>query len=156
MPSTTAPSRPAPVPGQCPPGPPPDMSPWAGRGAYVSFCNICYFLIKWEKVLKLYVKGRRNIQGTSFISSDWENRPKSCENRTQEGRARPVSTLLTRLEQTTYCRSVEYRSKRIKCQKEEDKKELCGKCDKKCETMSLTLDMCGYWHHTKCEGVFVS
>ena len=35
--------------------------------------------------------------------------------------------------------------------KEED--ALCGKCEKKCEALSLTCDMCGLWHHIKCEGV---
>ena len=34
-------------------------------------------------------------------------------------------------------------------------KEKCGKCEKKCteNSKSLTCDLCGFWHHTKCEGV---
>ena len=34
-------------------------------------------------------------------------------------------------------------------------KDYCGKCDKECTEgqPSLTCDMCGLWHHSKCEGV---
>ena len=34
-----------------------------------------------------------------------------------------------------------------------DDEALCGKCEKKCENLSLTCDMCGLWHHTKCVGM---
>ena len=46
-------------------------------------------------------------------------------------------------------------SQEARARRDSKNKDLCGKCDKVCTERqdSVTCDLCGMWHHTKCEGV---
>ena len=55
----------------------------------------------------------------------------------------------------TDCETSNMSQDRTRKDSQSKSKDLCGKCDKLCTEKqdSLTCDLCGMWHHTKCEGV---